>query len=422
MLSTFAKCPSLVRNISKIDVEFWNSHIWINPPKSPSDLQFRSRHIVSAFLRNVPLMPRLHTATFYSVKLQQRHLALLFQSNSLHRLEISKCYLPRWVFLPPSPIRHLRLSLRGDCRHAEPLLGHCSPNLEALDFNGHLSQPPGSTRTRLPLFPKLRELKFDGANGSISDLDTLISLAPQLEHLEFCRRKDFIHRLSALPTLPASFNRFSTNRWAMDDRYFDTRLFIHLPHLHIKHLHEGDRRGPVIPIIRRIFPNLTSLELTIQWDFRNLALLHARHLPNVTRLKLNISCPTFADLDIGPYLPYFAAPGGPLASLHVNVDYVNEFHIETCKSWVIHTVLGPDPGLGGPYLQEVEVVFSDSESFVVREKRRWETHRGCSLGCIQSIQRNEERMVWAYSHGRVHEGPYVGDRDFRCSTTSMSLF
>ena len=186
----------------------------------------------------------------------------------------------------------------------EPLLGHCSPNLEALDFNGYLSQLSGSTKTRLPLFPKLRELKFDGANGLISDLGTLTSLAPQLEHLELCGHRDFTHRLSALPALPAGLNRFSINRWAMDDRYFDTRLFIHFPHLHITHFHnygreaEGDRRGSVIPIIRRIFPNLTSLELTIQWDFRNLALLHARLLPNVTRLKLNISCPTMYDLDI----------------------------------------------------------------------------------------------------------------------------
>jgi len=387
----------------------------ICPPKSPSNLQLRSRHIVSAFLRNVPLMLRLHTATFYKIKLQQRHLALLFQSNSLHHLEISKCYLPRWVFLPPSPIRYLTLSLRDDCRHVEPLLGHCSPNLEALDFNGHLSQSSGSTKTRLPLFPKLRELKFDGANGWIGDLDTLISLAPQLEHLEYCGRKDFIHRLSVLPP---SLNRLSINRWAMDDRYFDTRLFVHFPHLHITHFHksrdaEGDRRGSVIPIIQRIFPNLTSLELTIQWNFRNLALLHARHLPNVTRLKLNISCPTVDNLDIGPYLPYFAAPGGPLASLYVNVEYANEFHIETCKSWVIHTVLRPDPGLGGPCLQEVEVVFSDSIGFVVREKTGWERHARDRRGCIESIQRNEERMVWAYSHGRIHEGPYVGDRDFR---------
>jgi len=354
-------------------------------------------------------MPRLHTATFSQIKLQQRHLALLFRSNSLHHLILSQCHLPRWVFLPPSPIRHLTLSSRDDCRHVEPLLGHCSPNLEALDFNGHLSQPPGFTRTRLPLFPKLRELKFGGSYRSISDLDTLISLAPQLEHLEYCGGKNVIYRLSALPP---SLNRLSINRWAMDDRYYDTRLFIHFPHLHVTHLHDGseakgDRRGSVIPIIRRILPNLTSIELTIQWDFRNFALLHARHLPNVTRLKLNISCPIVDDLDIGPYLPYFAAPGGPLASLYVNVEYANEFHIETCKSWVIHTVLGPDPGLGGPYLQEVEMVFSDSRSSVVLETKR---QKG---GCLQSIQRNEERMVWVYSHGRVHQGPYVGDRDFR---------
>jgi len=414
MLSAFAKCPSLLRNISKIEVEFWRPSF--DPlPMTALVLGSLSSPSISEFLRNVSLMPQLHTVAFSGIKLQQRHLASLLRSNSLHHLIVSQCRLPRWVWLlPPSPIRHLTLSLSHSCGHVEPLLGHCGPNLETLDFNGYLSRPPGSTR--LPLFPKLRELKIGGL-FSISDLHTLISLAPQLEHLEYCGRKDFIHRLSALP---ASLNRFSINRWAMDDMYFDTRLFIHFPHLHITHFPdrsgaEGDRRGSVIPIIRRIFPNLTSLELTIQWDFRNLALLHARHLPNVTRLKLNISCPTVDDIDFGPYLPYFPALGGPLASLYVNVEYANEFHIETCKIWVIHTVLGPDPGLGGPCLQEVEVVFSNSRSFVVLEtKKGWNkkwTYK--KEGCIQSIQRNEERIVWVYSHGQVHEGPYVGDRDCR---------
>jgi len=416
MLSAFTKCPSLLRNISKIEVESSRPSFDLFPRK-PLVLNSLSSLCISEFLRNVSLMPQLHTAAFSAIKLQQRHLASLFRSNSLHHLIVSQCRLPRWVWLlPPSPIRHLTLSLRGDCRHVEPLLGHCSSNLEVLEFYGYLSRLPGSTRTRLPLFPKLRELKIGGLFESISDLDTLISLAPQLEHLEYCGRKDFIHRLSALP---ASLNRFSIKRWSMDDRYFDTRLFIHFPHLHITYFSnwteaEGDRRGSVIPIIRRIFPNLTSLELTIQWDFRNLALLHARHLPNVTRLKLNISRPTVDDIDFGPYIPYFPALGGPLASLYVNVEYANEFHIETCKTWVIHTVLGPDPGLGGPYLQEVEVVFSDSRSIVVLEtkkgwNKKWTYKKG---GCIQSIQRNEERMSWVYSHGQVYEGPYVGDRDF----------
>jgi len=146
LLRAFGECPSLLRDISKIDVEYRASYTLIYPPKDPLILQFRSRHFISAFLRNVPLMPRLHTATFYSINLQQRHLALLFRSNSLHRLEISQCYLPRRVFLPPSPIRHLTLSLREDCRYVEPLLGHCSPNLEVLDFNGHLSHSSGSTK------------------------------------------------------------------------------------------------------------------------------------------------------------------------------------------------------------------------------------------------------------------------------------
>ena len=370
--------------------------------KSPG-LNFRAKLIISAFLRNVSHMPRLHTANFSGFKVKQEHLALLFQSNSLHHLTLSRCGLPISVRLPPSPIRHLTLSLRDNCKHVEPLLGHCSTNLETLDFIGNLSQLQGSTT--LPLFPKLRILKFDETIGSISHLDTLISLAPLLEHLEVYGRRDSLSRLSSLP---ASLNCLGINRWAIGDGDFGTRRFAQLPHLHITHFHDGpgDRRGWVIPIIQRIFPNLTSLDLDIQWEFRNLALLLARHLPKVTRLKLSIPWSTVYDLDIGPYLPYFAAPGGPLASLDVNVGYADKSNIETYKRWVIQTVLGPDLRLGGPYLQEVKMVLGNSRRPVVLQT----SGKG---GCLHSIQGNEECMFWVYSHGQFYEGPYVGDRDFR---------
>ena len=334
------------------------------------------------------------------MKVKQEHLALLFQSNSLHHLKLIRCALPKSVRLPPSPIRYLTLSLRGDYKHMEPLLGHCSANLEALDFVGHLPQPPGSTT--LPLFPKLRKLRFEEEPGSISHLDTLISLAPQLEHLEVDGQADFLSRLSALP---ASINRFSISRWMIND--IGTRPFVHLPHLHITHygyLAQGDLRGSVIPIIQCIFPNLTSLDLDIKWNFRNLALLLARHLPNVTRLKLVISWSSACDLDISPYLPYFAEPGGPLASLYVDVKYANKLDMETYKNWAIHTVLGPDLGLGGPYLQEVEIVIGNPRHTVVLGT----SEKG---GFLQSIQRNEQRMCWVYSRGQIYEGPYVGDPD-----------
>jgi hypothetical protein len=348
-------------------------------------------------------MPRLHTAVFSGIKVKQEHLALLFQSNSLHHLMLSRCRLPRSVRLPPPPVGLLTLSLIDNCEHVESLLGHCSATLETLDFTGDLSQPPRFTT--LPLFPKLRELKFDEISWSISEMDTFISLVPQLEHLEVYWRRDFI---SGVPALPASLNRLSINLFAIDDGDFDTRLFIRLPHLHITYLDnpDGDRRGSIIPIMQRIFPNLTCLDLKVPWNFRNLALLLARNLPNVTRLKLNILWFADYDLDIGLYLPYFTAPRGPLASLYVNVEYADKYKIETYKTWVIHTVLGPDPGFGGPYLQEVEMVFSGSRHSVVLQTNG----KG---GSLQSIQRDEGRVFWAYSHGQIYEGPCVGYRDFR---------
>ena len=399
-LSVFSECPSLLRNISEIEIE---REVLIDKQLiKPPVLNFRTTLILSAFLRNVPHMPQLHTAAFSGVKVKQEHLALLFQSISLHHLILFRCRLPKSVCLPPSPIRYLTLSMRSDCKLVGPLLGHCSANLETLDFTGQLTQLLGSTT--LPLFPKLRKLRFEEAPGSISRLDILISLAPQLEHLEVDGQADFLSRLSALP---ASLNRFSIGRWMINDRDFGTRPFVHLPHLHITHYHhltQSDHRGSIIPTIRRIFPNITSLDLDIKWDSRNLALLLARHLPNVTRLGLGISGHGVYDLDIGAHLKYFAEPRGPLASLYVYAKCASGFDMETYKSWVIHIVLGPNLGLGGPYLQEVEMIFDNST------RSLWLSTSGKG-GCLQSMERKEERMFWVYSHGQVSEGPCIGDRD-----------
>ena len=398
MLSAFADCPSLLRNISEIEVETWLAK---QQHTAPLVLNFHAALTISAFLRNVPHMPRLHTACFFWIKVKQEHLALLFQSNTLHHLKLIRCTLPKSVRLPPSPIRYLTLLLRDDCKLVEPLLGHCGANLEALDFTGHLPQPLGSTTP--PLFPKLRKLRFQEEPGSISHLDTLISLAPQLEHLKVDGQAYILSRLSALP---ASLNRFSISRQMINDGDFRTHPFVHLPHLYITHyyhLGQGDYKGSLIPIIQRIFPNITSLDLDIKWDFRNLALLLARHLPNVTRLKLFI--PSWSGTygsDISPYRPYFAGPGGPLASLYVFVKYAKKSDMEGCKNWVIHTVLGPNPRLGGPYLQEVEMVFDSSTRSVMLRT----TEKG---GCLESWERKEDRTFWVYSHRQVSEGPCVGN-------------
>ena len=382
--------------MSEIEVEIWVAYV---EPIKPLRLNFRAAQTISAFLRNVPHMPRLHTAGFSHIKVKQEYLALLFQFNTLHHLKLIRCGLPKSVRLPPSPIRYLTLSPRDGCNLVEPLLRHCSANLETLNFTGHL--PLGSTT--LPLFPKLRKLKLREEPGSISHLDTLISLAPQLKHLEVDGPADFLSRLSALP---ASLNRLSISRRMINDGDFGTHPFVHLPHLHImsyRQLVQGDYRGSIIPVIQRIFPNLTSLDLDINWNFRNPALLLARHLPNVTRLKLVISfwCNPCCG-DITPYHPYFAGSGGPLASLYVLVRYPSIRQMEAYKHWVIHTVLGPNPRLGGPYLQHVEIVFHTSTDAVALRT----IGEG---GCLESMERKEDRMFWVYSHGQVSEGPCVGD-------------
>jgi len=281
--------------------------------------------IVSAILQKASHMPRLHTARFSGVMMKQEHLVLLFQSNSLHTLILFHCHLPRSVRLPPSSIRYLTVSSMSDWQRIEPLLGHCSANLEALDFVGHLSQEPGSTR--LPLLPKLRKLKFKEISGWTSHLDTLTSLAPQLEHLEVWGRNS----VSGLSALPASLNRLSIDQWAIESRSFGTRPFVQVLHLHLtyySHLPFGnDHGGLAIPTIQSTFPNLTRLYVDTHYYFRNFALLLARALPNVTWLKLGISgAPLSLNYDYDASLYTHETHGGPLASLHVNVTLYGEKH------------------------------------------------------------------------------------------------
>src|SRR5258706_240759 len=374
-LYAFAECPALLRNISKIEFK-WS--VWHRESGEALRLDPRVELTISAFLRNVPHMPRLHTVTFKRIKVKEEYLALLFQSKTLHHLRLFRCGLPKSVRLPPSPIRCLTLSSGSGCKHMKPLLRNCSANLEALKIVGHLPQRP----TTLPLFPKLRKLRFEEENGTISHLGPVISLAPQLEHLKVYGNEHFLSRLSALP---ASLNRLSVWQFMINDDAFCIRPFIHLTHLHIVDYGHSSLRGSVIPTIRRIFPNITSLDLNISTVYRNVALLLARHLPNVTRLKLVIYLCGGLDLDISPYLPYFAEPRGPFASLYVSIKSASQLNMEFYKGWIIHTVLGPDPGLGGPYLKEVEMVFDNSTCSVARRT----SGRG---GDNLSVERKEDRM------------------------------
>ncbi len=187
----------------------------------PPALDHRTRSMISAFLRNVPHMPRLHTACFSELQVEQEHLALLFQSNSLHRLILFQCGLPKSVRLPPSPIRHLTLSVREDFKHTKPLLWHCSANLETLDFAGQVWQARGSMEP--PHFPKLQKLKFTVTSGSIRHLDTLTSLAPQLEHCDVWIQG---YSFSDLSALPASLGPLSINQWLLENNDFGTHCWL----------------------------------------------------------------------------------------------------------------------------------------------------------------------------------------------------
>ena len=317
--------------------------------------------IVSAFLQNTLRMPRLHTARFFGIKMEQEHLAPLFQSNSLHALILRWCSLCTMAGLPPPRIPHLTLTLISvdNWVHIISLFGYCSANMEALLFDGELWQVPSSTE--LPLFPKLRYLKLVITPESTDHISRFVPLTPQLEHLEIWGGHPAI-----LPALPAGLNRLTINQWMVEHCVFGPHPLLHLSHLRIKyydHVADSDRRGIIIPIIPHTFPNLASLEVDIHYYSRNFVLLVARSLPNVTRLQLNISGALYSlnyNHDTSRY--FTETLEGPLSHLYVDVNMAHHHksYMELFKKWVIHTVLQPTVGLGGPHLQEVEMVFSRS--------------------------------------------------------------
>ena len=230
-------------------------------------------------------MPRLHTARFSDIEMEQKHLELLFQSNSLHHLILDTCGLPDFGWLPPSRIRHLTLFLSAKCKNTESLLEYCSGNLEVLEITNH--SRPMQQSTTLPPFPNLRKLKIIDKSFHVTHVNTFVSLAPQLKVLEVYGRRE----ITGLSALPGGLNHLTINRRRVWDGCFGTRPFVHLSHLHLTYSRDevmDDRTGPVLLIIKDIFPNLTTLKLDINWEFCGTALLFARHLPKVTRLEFTV--------------------------------------------------------------------------------------------------------------------------------------
>ena len=352
-------------------------------------------------------MPRLHTARFSDIEMERKHLELLFQSNSLHHLILDTCGFPDFGWLPPSRIRHLTLFLFAKCEDTEPLLGHCSANLEVLEITNHSC--PMQQSTTLPPFPNLRKLKIIDESFHVTHLDTFVSLAPRLKVLKVYGRRE----ITGLSALPGGLNRLTINRRSIWDGCFGTRPFVHLSHLHLTYSRDkvkDDCTGPIIPIIKDTFPNLTTLKLVIHWEFRDIALLLARHLPKVTRLELTLdNCPGMRahDFDISPCHSTFAEPRGPLKSLFVNTSRIYAYRIlDNCQSWVTGTALGTNPGLGGPYLQEVEVAFFTSWGGSERLPGR-----------SFLTQKYEQWLFWGYSHGQIYKrscvDTYFGEWKYR---------
>ena len=235
------------------------------------------------------------------------------------------------------------------------LFGHCSANLETLALVGELRQ----SYIKLPIFPKLQKLSLVITYGWLGAVGTFIPVTPQLEHLELWAYRDNFR----LPDLPASLNLLTTSERTIELCLFGPHPLLHLSYLRIHFNGWGaDRhsRGRIIPIIQQTFPNITSLEMDIRSCSLGFFVLAARTLPNVTRLQLNITGDLYSLLYDDTNMRFTETPEGSLSRLYVKVqvENVQKQSMKLLKEWVLHTVLRPTVGLGGPHLQEVDMVLS----------------------------------------------------------------
>ena len=349
---------------------------------------------ITILAKAIPAMQQLHTVRLARMSVSKMELYSILSSPCLIHLIIDRAKIPKLNKVPPPRLRKLTLIVVASWKGVEPLIGQLATSLEYLELQqcNFLAPRP----LLYPPFPRLRELRHHQwyLSTTFSDrsrLSELIQLGSQITHLHLSGSFEHIDRVAAFP---GSLLHLSVEAWMLTEPYFGTCTFPGLLSLSVKQcvLYKGSligddhiRRLP--SLIRDCFPRISSLQLHIQWSFRNVALEIARFQRNVQALTLDIG--TLEGLDyeeIEATVPdrhneittaYLSTEQAPLQSLRLDITQTYhelEQSVAPCTRWVENDTLPFVTGVGGPDLKSVDVSFIQLETNWVQERvlrRQW---------------------------------------------------
>ena len=345
---------------------------------------------IFTLVKAIPAMQQLHTIRLAYMSVSRTELYSILSSPCLIHLILYRVQIPKLNTFPPPTLRKLTLSAITSWEGVEPLIGHLQTSLEYFELRWC------KFRALRPLlfrpFPRLRELRHgqNGLRGTFpneSRMSELFQLGSQITHLYLFGSFDHI-RVTALPKC---LRHLSIEARVLIEQNFRTSPLRGLLSLSIKGSTAPWEYGyplRLLPsLIRDCFPGITSLQLHIQWSFRNIALVLARFQRNVRVLKLVIETSYGIDhkrLEPMPGPPrdditiaYLSTSQASLQSLRL--DVTQKYHelersIAPCTRWIENDTLPSVTGVGGPDLKSVDALFIQPESRLVQERvvrRQW---------------------------------------------------
>ena len=349
---------------------------------------------ITILLKAIPAMQQLHTVRLARMSVSRMELYSILSSPRLIHLILDRVRIPKLNRFPPPTLRKLTLIVVASWEGVEPLIGQLATSLEYLELQqcDFLAPRP----LQYPAFPRLRELRHHQwyLFTTFSDrgrLSELFHLGSQITHLHLSGSFEHI-RVAAFP---ASLWHLSVEAWMLTEQYFKTCTLHGLLSLSVKQCVLGngssirdDHIKRLPSLIRDCFPRISSLQLHIQWSFRNVALVIARFQRNVQALNLVIE--TLQGLDYEEEIEamvldrhnkittaYLSTEQAPLQSLRLDVTqtyYELEQSVAPCTRWVESDTILSVIGLGGPDLKHVDVSFIQLETNWVQERvlrRQW---------------------------------------------------
>jgi hypothetical protein len=345
---------------------------------------------IFTLVKAIPAMRQLHTIQLSNMILSRMYLHTILAAPYPMHLILTAVQLPKILIFPPTKLRKLTLTMMFSWETVQPLISQLETSLEYLELKWCKFSPP--SQLKLPSFPCLQELRHHQYFGRStfpdkSQLNELLR-GSQVTHLHVAGH---FHN-EPVTACQESLQYLSTSSWMLSEHIFGTKPFTRLMHLSLtfsEYKDPADHLFMPSSFIRDHFPMITSLQLSIQWVFRNRAMLMARSQHKVQTLKLVIYIQDVvegADEERSPFFPV-DVPNDPLhramlpAALQtlkleaVQFDGELERNITQCSLWVFDDVVPSVTGLGGAGLKSIDLLVSQPKRGSVQREpvhsRQW---------------------------------------------------